>query len=165
MLLSRITPHRLLTSSIALSSYRLRSSIVQKQYPSISRTVTVDMETVNTTERLNKLRDLMKENKIDVYSMKNERSWDLPCYSCVLSRTIRGQPSIRVYCSVWCPSRSDQFVIFYSLHTSWELAQNTSLVSLGLRGQLWLLRTKLLWLQTDDISTRLQNNLMPIGCF
>lgn len=28
-----------------------------------------DMATVNTTERLKKLRDLMKENRIDVYSM------------------------------------------------------------------------------------------------
>lgn len=78
MLLSRTALHRLLTrrarSTTLLSSYRLRSSIVQKQYLSIGKTVTVDMESVNTTERLKKLRDLMKENKIDVYSMKNEQS-------------------------------------------------------------------------------------------
>ena len=31
-----------------------------------------NMETVNTTERLRKLRDLMKENRVDVYSMIRE---------------------------------------------------------------------------------------------
>lgn len=30
------------------------------------------MDTINTTERLKKLRDLMKENRIDVYSMTRE---------------------------------------------------------------------------------------------
>lgn len=31
-----------------------------------------NMETVNTTERLRKLRELMKENRLDVYSMIRE---------------------------------------------------------------------------------------------
>lgn len=41
---------------------------------STTRLLAVDMETVNTTERLRKLRDLMKEHKVDVYSMSNSRS-------------------------------------------------------------------------------------------
>lgn len=71
MLLSCIARRHSLTRSIALS-YRLRSSIVRRQFLSTSGTVAVDMETVNTTERLNRLRDLMKENKIDIYSMTYE---------------------------------------------------------------------------------------------
>lgn len=37
-----------------------------------STTQAEDMETVNTTERLRKLRDLMKENRLDLYSMIRE---------------------------------------------------------------------------------------------
>lgn len=72
MILIRIARHHSLTRSIALS-YRLQSSIVRKQFLSTSRTVAIEMETVNTTERLNRLRDLMKENKVDLYSMTHER--------------------------------------------------------------------------------------------
>lgn len=68
MLLFRVIRHQPLTHPIALS-YRLRSSIIRKRFLSISRTVAINMETVSTTQRLNRLRDLMKENKIDVYSM------------------------------------------------------------------------------------------------
>lgn len=42
---------------------------VCRQSLSSSALGTADMETVNTTERLRKLRDLMKENRLDVYSM------------------------------------------------------------------------------------------------
>jgi hypothetical protein len=34
------------------------------------RNLDIDMETVSTTERLKGLRDLMKKNKVDVYSMQ-----------------------------------------------------------------------------------------------
>lgn len=71
MLLFRIARNQSLTHSIALS-YRLRSPIILKQFLSTSTTAAIDMETINTTERLRRLRDLMKENKVDVYSMTYE---------------------------------------------------------------------------------------------
>ncbi len=46
-----------------------------RKYFSTTQFLAVDMETVNTTERLRKLRDLMKEHKVDVYSMSNRRLW------------------------------------------------------------------------------------------
>jgi len=33
----------------------------------------IDMERVNTTERLSKLRELMKQNKVDIYS----KTWNI----------------------------------------------------------------------------------------
>jgi Xaa-Pro aminopeptidase len=37
--------------------------------PSTDASAKPDMETVNTTERLTRLRELMKEHKVDIYSM------------------------------------------------------------------------------------------------
>ncbi len=39
----------------------------QAYFSSTPRALAVDMETVNTTERLRQLRALMKENKVDIY--------------------------------------------------------------------------------------------------
>lgn len=50
------------------SATRHRQSIFYKAL-STAKTFAVDMETVNTSKRLGGLRDLMKKNGIDVYSM------------------------------------------------------------------------------------------------
>lgn len=39
----------------------------QAYFSSTPKALAVDMETVNTTERLRQLRALMKENKVDIY--------------------------------------------------------------------------------------------------
>lgn len=59
--------HRIFTSF----SVTARQSKKLGNWRSISTSgnFAIDMETVNTTERLKGLRDLMKKNKIDVYSM------------------------------------------------------------------------------------------------
>ena len=41
---------------------------------STTRIRAIDMDTVNTTERLKRLRDLMRENKVDLYSRGYEIS-------------------------------------------------------------------------------------------
>lgn len=40
-----------------------------KPFSTFKYLAAIDMETVNSTERLGKLRDLMKKHKFDVYSM------------------------------------------------------------------------------------------------
>jgi Xaa-Pro aminopeptidase len=50
------------------STVRHRQSTFYKPF-STAKTFAVDMETVNTSKRLGGLRDLMKKNGIDVYSM------------------------------------------------------------------------------------------------
>ena len=52
---------------------RFSTRLVRKSF-STTRILAIEMETVNTTERLRKLRNLMKEHKVDVYSMNNSRS-------------------------------------------------------------------------------------------
>ena len=58
--------YRLSTSSVAV-----RQALKIPSWRSIAtiRNLDIDMETVSTTERLKGLRDLMKKNKLDVYSM------------------------------------------------------------------------------------------------
>ncbi|CAL8582119.1 hypothetical protein XPA_007793 [Xanthoria parietina] len=46
----------------------------QAYFSSTPRALAVDMETVNTTERLRQLRALMKENKVDIYVVPSEDS-------------------------------------------------------------------------------------------
>ena len=59
--------HRIFTSF----SITARQSKKFRNWRSISTSgnFAIDMETVDTTERLKGLRDLMKKNKLDVYSM------------------------------------------------------------------------------------------------
>lgn len=53
-------------------SNRLTKPLTRKKFASLAR---IEMETVNTTERLRRLRELMKENKVDVYSMLQPQSY------------------------------------------------------------------------------------------
>ncbi len=70
MLLLRLPRCQSLRHSIDTFSYYLTKPVVPKKFVTTARTVTaLDMETINTTERLKRLRDLMKENKVDIYSM------------------------------------------------------------------------------------------------
>ncbi|KAL8683740.1 MAG: hypothetical protein Q9186_000374 [Xanthomendoza sp. 1 TL-2023] len=56
----------------------LRKTSTGQSFPasfsSTAKAFTVDMETVNTTERLRELRKLMKENKVDIYIVPSEDS-------------------------------------------------------------------------------------------
>lgn len=54
-------------------SNRLTNPFIRKKFASTAR---IEMETVITTERLRRLRELMKENKIDIYSMLHAQSFD-----------------------------------------------------------------------------------------
>lgn len=65
----------------------------------------LDMETVHTTERLTRLRELMKHNKVDIYSTVHSRRncrWltDARC-----SRPIGRQPSVRIHSRYRCETR------------------------------------------------------------
>ena len=73
MQLSRFLPRGLLSASSTpyLPKARLWRSSSSTKTSAIDN---LDMETVNTTERLKGLRHLMLENKIDVYSMIHELS-------------------------------------------------------------------------------------------
>jgi hypothetical protein len=63
----------------ALGSVRLLPISRPKLFSTAVARYAADMETVNTTERLARLRQLMQENKVDVYSMISHsppcRSW------------------------------------------------------------------------------------------
>lgn len=61
--LAALAPRFLLNS--LRNSFRRGS--FQAYFSSTPRSLAVDMETVNTTERLRQLRALMKENKVDIY--------------------------------------------------------------------------------------------------
>lgn len=95
---------RLFSSQCLILSNRLTKPFIRKKFASTAR---IEMETVNTTERLRRLRELMRENKIDVYSMFHAQFSDqlfyLPFPSCSVSR----QSSVRIYCTMRCPPRSD----------------------------------------------------------
>lgn len=54
-------------------SNRLTKPFIRKKIASTAR---IEMEAVNTTERLRRLRELMRENKIDIYSMLHAQSFD-----------------------------------------------------------------------------------------
>ncbi|KAG9926607.1 putative Xaa-pro aminopeptidase P, partial [Aureobasidium melanogenum] len=58
---------RLSTSSRGITAGRLFHSSAIRRYP-------IDMEKVNTTERLTQLRELMKRNKVDIYIVPSEDS-------------------------------------------------------------------------------------------
>ena len=53
-------------SSIVYSSIKLPKPFIPRHF-SYTRILTVDMETVNTTERLKLLREVMKDNDIEIY--------------------------------------------------------------------------------------------------
>ena len=75
MQISRFLPRGLLSASSIpyLPKARLWRSLSSTKVLAIHN---LDMETVNTTQRLKGLRDLMAENKIDVYSMiQNLSPW------------------------------------------------------------------------------------------
>ena len=60
------------------------------------------METVNTTERLRRLRSLMAENKVDIYSTEYAPSGihlKVPLTDGIRSRSLRGRPFFRVHCA------------------------------------------------------------------
>lgn len=75
MLCSR-PPIRLAWSSLLRSARQLPLSRPRFFSISVSR-YSVDMETVDTTERLSRLRQLMQEHQVDVYSMTSYLSYDL----------------------------------------------------------------------------------------
>ena len=78
MLLSRLSwrCHLNITSLFARSSRPTARSF------SKCVTLSVEMETVNTTERLKHLRDLMKKNKVDIYSRHKQ---NVLLFQCTLS--------------------------------------------------------------------------------
>lgn len=56
--------HYSLTLLPSLSNFGIKRS-----FRTTAKSLAINMETVNTTGRLKKLRELMKENNVDVYSM------------------------------------------------------------------------------------------------
>ena len=56
-------------SSSAAGSTGMLYERYPRPKPSTDISATPDMETINTTERLTRLRELMKEHKVDIYSM------------------------------------------------------------------------------------------------
>lgn len=72
MLLLRTQRYFTLTLNLKSISYHRLITRVARKSLFVSTTLAADMETINTTERLRQLRDLMKENRIDVYSMIHE---------------------------------------------------------------------------------------------
>jgi Xaa-Pro aminopeptidase len=64
-----------------------------------------DMETVNTTERLGKLRELMKQKQLDVYSTTAIGGIRTILADTANSRPVRRQPPIRVHCTLRCPPK------------------------------------------------------------
>lgn len=69
-----LTP--LISTGLAYSAISVAS-----RYFSSSRTLRrIDMETVNTTKRLEQLRALMKKNELDVYSALRSRSCQTTTY-------------------------------------------------------------------------------------
>lgn len=86
-----------------LISNRLAKPFIRKKFASTAR---IEMETVNTTERLRRLRELMKENKIDIYSMLHAQSFN-NYFTHSPSCSVRRQSSVRIYCTLRCPPRSD----------------------------------------------------------
>ena len=59
---------RLSTLSRGIAAGRLFHTSTIRKYP-------IDMEKVNTTERLAQLRELMKRNKVDIYSKPSGCTW------------------------------------------------------------------------------------------
>lgn len=96
--LGRLSPARTLQQSI--SSY-------SRQFHPTTPRAAIEMTTVRTTERLAQLRELMKQNGVDVYSENvREVAWQYrgtnhAYYSCALRR----QPSIRIHCTNRCTKR------------------------------------------------------------
>lgn len=103
MLLLQV-PRLFSPSHCRLLSNRLTKQLICKKFASTAR---IEMETVDTTDRLKRLRELMKENKIDVYSMLHAQSFNVLFYSPSSSCSIRRQSSVRIYCTLRCPPRSD----------------------------------------------------------
>jgi len=95
ILRSHATPRRaahVAVSTSALCLRALHSSPVRRA---------LDMEKVNTTERLAELRRLMKERQIDVYSMKyTPRLSPVAPADTICSGALGRQPSERVHCPV-----------------------------------------------------------------
>ena len=56
-----------------------RSTLSIRNFSFTTSRRALDMETVNTTERLRRLRELMKQHKVDIYSMRRRRhlAWSL----------------------------------------------------------------------------------------
>lgn len=66
-------PRLFSTRQCLILSNRLTKPFIRKKFASTAR---IEMETVNTTERLRRLRELMKENNIDIYSKRHAQSFD-----------------------------------------------------------------------------------------
>ena len=82
MFLSRFLPRKFLSSYSfnCVPRLRLRRSCSSTRILAFDN---LDMETVNTTERLKGLRHLMSENKVDVYSMIGSKFlWKKPNLMC-----------------------------------------------------------------------------------
>lgn len=101
-----LLPRSLLRTHATAAAYVVRRPSIARPFHVSAALRAIDMSKVDTTERLAKLRKLMKERNVDVYSTKPRSSIAgdelTPC-----SGTLRGQPPERVHCPLRRPPRSD----------------------------------------------------------
>lgn len=144
---------------------------------SVSR-YTVEMGTVNTSERLSKLRQLMQQHKVDVYSMTSY-PWlvyactgfvDTDCYEKLSRRkiatsrnTLRHAMLVEVRLSLLHFHFHSRSRAASGPHHSHLTLQSSFRDSRGLRVRPLCRRPRQLYRQMEDISTKPRNSWMTTG--